>query len=180
LQSWLNIKAVDSSQYASIVGFLEASRLRSVIDKINYYDNEVVIARIQNISEAIQGWGMVATLLLAFIAVLVAFNTVRLTIYNQRQEIEIQRLVGASNWFIRAPYMVEGVLYGTIATVIALTLFFAGLQFASPRIALLMPGVSLMGYFGGNIIQIAGITLIAGVGLGVLSSTIAIRRFMKI
>ena len=180
LQAWLNIKAVDSSQYASIVGFLEASRMRSVIDKINYYDNEAVIGRIQSISEGVQGWGLLATLALAFIAVLVAFNTIRLTIYNQRQEIEIQRLVGASNWFIRSPYMVEGALYGSLATVIALALFFGGLQFASPRIALLMPGVSLMGYFAGNVAQIIGLTLFAGVGLGVISSAVAIRRFLKV
>jgi cell division transport system permease protein len=180
LQAWLNIKATDANQYASIVGFLEASRLRSVIDKINYYDNEAVIGRIHGISQAVQNWGMVGTLLLAFISVLVAFNTVRLTIYNQKQEIEIQRLVGASNWYIRAPYMIEGVLYGGFATGIALLLFFAGLQFASPKIAVLLPGVSLMGYFAGNAAQVVGMTLFAGISLGVVSSLVAIRRFLNV
>ncbi|HXV26506.1 MAG TPA: permease-like cell division protein FtsX [Candidatus Paceibacterota bacterium] len=180
LQAWLNIKATDATQYASIVGFLEASRMRSVIDKINYYDNEAVIGRIQGISHAVQNWGMIGTLLLAFISVLVAFNTVRLTIYNQKQEIEIQRLVGASNWYIRAPYMIEGVLYGGFATAIALVLFFGGLQFASPKVAVLMPGVSLMGYFAGNVVQIIGMTLFAGIALGVVSSLVAIRRFLNV
>lgn len=180
LQAWLNIKATDASEYASIVGFLEASRFRGIIDKINYYDNEAVIGRIQSISLAVQNWGMVVTAILALIAVLVAFNTIRLTIYNQKQEIEIQRLVGASNWFIRAPYMIEGAIYGVFATAISLVIFFGGLQVASPKIALLMPGVSVMGYFVGNGAQIVGISLVAGIGLGVFSSLIAIRRFLRI
>jgi len=180
LQAWLNIKARDSSQYASIVGFLEANRFRGVIDKINYYDNEAVIARIQGISTAVQNWGMVGTLALALIAVLVAFNTIRLTIFNQREEIEIQRLVGASNWFIRAPFMIEGAIYGIFATGIALVIFYGGLQIASPKIALLMPEVSLIGYFVGNGAQIVGLTLGAGVVLGVVSSMVAIGRFLKV
>ena len=180
LQAWLNIKATDASQYASIVGFLEANRFRGVIDKINYYDNEAVIGRIHTISLAVQNWGMVITLSLALIAVLVAFNTIRLTIFNQKQEIEIQRLVGASNWFIQAPYMIEGALYGIFATGIALGIFYGGLQIASPKIALLMPGVSLLGYFVGNGLQILGLTLVAGVGLGVVSSLVAIRRFLNV
>lgn len=180
LQAWLNIKAIDSSQYASIVGFLEANRFRGVIDKINYYDNEAVIGRIQSISTAVQNWGLLGTLGLALIAVLVAFNTIRLTIYNQKEEIEIQRLVGASNWFIRAPYMIEGAIYGVFATGIALVIFYGGLQFASPKVALLMPGISLIGYFIGNGIQIVGLTLGAGIALGVFSSLIAIRRFLDV
>jgi cell division transport system permease protein len=180
LQAWLNIKATDTSQYASIVGFLEANRLRGVIDKINYYDNEVVIQRIQGIATAVQNWGMILTLALAVIAVLVAFNTIRLTIYNQKQEIEIQRLVGASNWFIRAPYMIEGATYGIFATGIALIVFFAALQFASPKVAVLMPDVSLLGYFAGNAFQIVLLTLFAGIALGVTSSYVAIRRFLSV
>lgn len=180
LQAWLNIKATDSSQYASIVSFLESSRLRSTIDKINYYDNETVIDRIRSISQAVQSWGMAGTLLLAVIAVLVAFNTIRLTIYNQKQEIEIQRLVGASNWYIRAPYLVEGALYGGFATVVSLVLFLSGLNFVSPKVTLLMPGVSLIGYFAGNGPQIFSMTLFAGVALGCVSSLIAIRRFLRI
>lgn len=180
LQAWLNIKAIDSAQYASIVGFLEANRFRGVIDKINYYDNEAVISRIQGISKAVQNWGMLGTLALALIAVLVAFNTIRLTIFNQKEEIEIQRLVGASNWFIRAPYLLEGAMYGVFATGIALVIFYGGLQIASPKIALLMPGISLMGYFVGNGIQIVGLTLAAGVSLGVVSSLVAIGRFLDV
>lgn len=180
LQASLNVKATDTGQYASIVGFLETHRLRTAIDKINYYENEAVIGRVQRISQSAQQWGFVVTAILAIIAVLVAFNTVRLTIINQKQEIEIMRLVGGSNWYIRAPYLVEGSLYGVFAGVLALIVFYAAAASVSPKIVLVMPGVSLIGYFTGNAVQIVLLMLVAGVGLGVISSFIAIRRFLRV
>lgn len=180
LQASLNVRATDTAQYASIVNFLETHKLRTVIDKINYYENEAVIGRVQHISQTAQQGGLVATMVLAVIAVLVAFNTIRLTIYNQKQEIEIMRLVGGSNWYIRAPYLVEGSLYGIFAAAAALSVFYLGAASVSPKIALLVPGLSLIGYFTGNIIQVTLLTLGAGVGLGVVSSLVAIRRFLKI
>jgi cell division transport system permease protein len=180
LEASLNVKATDPGQYASIVSFLETHKLRSTIDTINYYENEAVIARVQSISQSSQEWGFVVIALLALIAVLVAFNTIRLTIYNQHSEIEIMRLVGGSNWYIRAPYLVEGALYGSFAAGVALVVFYIAAGSVSSKVALVMPGVSLIGYFGGNVIQIVLLTLVAGIGLGMVSSLIAIRRFLKI
>lgn len=180
LQASLNVKAVDTNQYASIVSFIETHKLRTTIDKINYYENEAVIGRVQSISQSAQQWGFIVTMVLAIIAVLVAFNTVRLTIYNQKSEIEIMRLVGGSNWYIRAPYMIEGALYGSFAGVLALTVFYITAASISPKVALVMPGVSLIGYFVGNVVQIVLVVLVAGVGLGMISSFIAIRRFLRV
>src|SRR4030042_1674904 len=159
LQASLNIKANDPGDYASIVSYLETPTLRSVLDKINFYENEAVIGRVQRTSSTVQEGGMLATLALAVIAVLVAFNTVRLTIYNQQQEIEIQRLVGASNWYIPAPYLIEGGMYGIVAAVLALAVWYVGAAAMSPKVALVMSGVSLIGYFGGNLPQVGGVPL---------------------
>lgn len=180
LQASLNIKAEDPSQFASIVQFLEANKFRSVIDKINYYENEKVIGRLQSISNGIKNWGFTMTMILAVIAVLVTFNTIRLTIYNQRQEIEIMRLVGGSNWHIKAPYLIEGGLYGAFAAAITAVVFYPTLFFVSPKLELLMPGVSLMSYFVSNMFQFLFVVFFIGVLLGVTSSFVAIRRFLKV
>ena len=150
LEASLNIKARESTQYADVVSFLEGDKLRSVVDKINFYENETVILRVQSIAEGLRNWGLLATLLLAAIAVLVTFNTIRLTIYNQRQEIEIMRLVGGSNWHIRAPYLIEGGLYGVFAALMATAIFYPLVWFISSKAAVLMPGISLIGYFLAN------------------------------
>src|SRR3989338_597580 len=180
LQASLNVEASDPSQYATIVTYLEANQFRSLIDKINFYENEQVIGRVQKISGAIQNWGFTLTMALALIAVLITFNTIRLTIYNQKQEIEIMRLVGGSNWHIKAPYLVEGGLYGVFAALVTLLLFYPLVYLASPKIELLMPHASLMGYFISNGLQYVFLVLSAGLLLGVVSSLFAIRRFLKV
>jgi cell division transport system permease protein len=180
LAASLNVKTKDSSQYASIVQFLENNKFRSVIEKIDFYENEGVIGRIQKISGGVRDWGLAATLVLAFIAVLVTFNTVRLTIFNQKQEIEIMRLVGASNWHIRGPYLVEGGLYGLFAALAALLVFYPTVYFVSDKISSFAPDVNLSGYFIGGIAQIFLLVIVLGILLGMTSSFIAIRKHLRI
>jgi len=180
LQASLNIKANDSNQYTSIVSFIEGNKFRPIIDKINFYENETVINRVQGISKGIGNWGLIVTIILSFVAVMVTFNTIRLTIYNQKNEIEIMRLVGGSNWHIKAPYLIEGAFYGVFATIIALVIFYPALWFISSKVGILLPGISLIGYFASNIYQFVPLILFLGVLLGVISSWIAIRRFLKI
>ncbi len=180
LQASLNVKADDSSQYASIVTFLEGNKFRSLVDKINFYENEQVIQRVLAISGGVRNWGFLLTMALALIAVLVTFNTVRLTIYSQKQEIEIMRLVGGSNWHIKAPYLVEGGLYGALAAGIVAVIFYPMAYFISPKVESLMPGVSLISYFVSNVFQFVPLIFFIGILLGVTSSFVAIRRFLKI
>ncbi len=180
LAASLNIKTQDASQYASIAKFLEESPLSAVIDKISFYENKGVIERIQSISRGVNSWGLGATLLLALIAVLVTFNTVRLTIYNQRQEIEIMRLVGASNWHIRGPYLTEGGLYGLFASAIALAIFYPAVYLVSDKVYAFVPTVNLFSYFLTGLPQIVLMVTGLGIVLGAVSSSIAIRKHLKI
>ena len=180
LQASLNVKAKDSTQYASVVTFIEGNRLRSVIDKINFYENEAVINRVESISTGVRNWGLLLTFLLAVIAVLVTFNTIRLTIYNQKNEIEIMRLVGGSSWHVRAPFLVEGALYGIFAGIVSIAIFYPALWFVSTKARTLLPGISIIGYFVSNTLEFVALTILAGIALGVISSFIAIRRFLKI
>lgn len=180
LAASLNIKTKDSSQYASVAEFLQNNKFKSVIGKINFYENKGVIDRIRNLSNGIKNWGLAATLILAFIAVLVTFNTVRLTIYNQKEQIEIMRLVGASNWHIRGPYLAEGGIYGLFASLISLGAFYPIVYFISGKISAFAPNVDLFGYFMGGMAQVVFLALFLGIFLGVASSFIAIRKHLRI
>lgn len=180
LQASLNIKSNDPTRYPDIVKFLEGSKYKDLIDKINFYENQGVINRIQSISSGAQNWGLAVTLILGSIAVLVTLNTIRLTIYNQRQEIEIMRLVGASNWYIRGPYLAEGGLYGLFAAVVALAIFYPVVYFVSDKISIFVPTIDLFGYFVLNVGQIVLLIVALGVALGVISSSVAISRHLKV
>ena len=180
LPAALNIKAVSSEDYPTIAASLEANRFRGIINKIDYYENEAVIKKVEGIAGAAKTWGLVAIFFLVGIAVLVTFNTIRLTIYNQKQEIEVMRLVGGSNWFIRAPYLIEGGLYGAFAAIVTTAIFYPTLYLISPRISALIPNLNAFGYFAANAVQYVVVIAAIGIFLGVVSSSVAIRRFLKV
>ena len=181
LLATLNIKANQASQYEAITNFLESSPVyQNLIEKINYRETKAVIDRIFSISSSVNTAGFIFSLILGLVAILVAFNTVRMAIYSMREEISIMRLVGASNWFIRGPFIFQGAMAGGIAAIISLFLFLILLLFLSPRMEVLLPGFSLLRYFLQNLGMIVLLQFLTGVGLGVVSSFIAIRRYLNI
>ncbi len=175
----LNIKAKDTSQYESIARFLEASAISS-IDKINFRQNKAMIERLGNILNASRNVGLGATLVLGIIAVLVAFNTIRLAIYTSKDEITVMRLVGASSRHIRGPFIVEGIMYGVFAAIFTMFIFYPLTLWLGPLAERFFSGPDLFAYYISNFFQIFAILLLAGVGLGSLSSFIATRRYLKV
>lgn len=176
----LNIKAVQASQYAAINNFLENSPFKNLIEKVDYYQRKPVIEKIFSITSTVSRLGISISLILALMAILVAFNQIRLAIYNSREEISIQRLVGASNWFIRGPFLVQGAISGFFAILITLLIFTATLLLLSPKIEFLFPGLNIFNYFISNIFIIILIQFSAGILLAGISSIIAIRKYLKI
>lgn len=178
LEASLNIKAQQASQYESIVGFFDQEKYSKIIDKINYLENKAVIARLTSITRSIRQIGLVILLVLAGLAVLVTFNTIRLTIYSSRKEIKVMKLVGASNWFAKGPFIVEGALYGVIAAIISLFVLYPFLWYLSPKITSYLPSTDLFYFFQANIIVLFLIQILVGVFLGTVSSLVAIRRYL--
>lgn len=179
LEASLNISASDPSKFADIVSAIEAKKDKS-IDKVNFYENQKVIERLSRIMTAARTGGASLAAVLAFIAVLVAFNTVRLAIYTAREEINIMRLVGATSWYIRLPFLIEGVMDGALAAVITSLAFIPITWFISPRIAVFLEGINLFDYFKANFFEFSLILLATAVVLGGLSSILAIRRYLKV
>ena len=176
----LNIRAKDPEYYAAIAGFLEGDNLSSIVEKVTYNQNRGAIERLSSVVGTLQNFGLVLTAFLAITAVLVTFNTIRLAIYSNREEIGIMRLVGASNKFIHGPYIVNGVLYGLIAAVVSLLLATPLIIWASPYVGALIPELSLTAYFTGNMAGLFGYQLLFGIFLGTVSSILAIRRYLTI
>lgn len=176
----LNIKAWEASQYGMIANFLEHPVYEDLVEKVDYYQRKLVIERIFVITSEIEKAGWLGAIILVIIAILVTFNTIRLAIYNSREEIKIQRLVGAGNWFIRAPFLVQGAISGIFAALISLLIFSLICWGVSPKIEVFFPGLNLFSFFTDNFRTLLAIQLLTGIGLGVVSSTIAIRRYFRI
>jgi len=179
LEASLNIKAGETSQYASINQFLESVYYQEIIDKVNYMQNKEVIEKLGKIIIDVKAGGLILTFLLTLIVFLVTFNAIRLAIYSSREEINIMKLVGAKNWFIRGPFVVEGVLYGVVATVVTLFVLYPVFYFISPKLSGFLPIENIFVYFQNNLLAFFFLLLSIGVILGGLSSWMAVRKYLK-
>jgi len=181
LQTTLVITADDPQLYESINEKLTAKVDGQIIDRINYDDNRETINRLSRIASWARTGGLIVSGILAFIAILVVYNTVRLTIYSRGEEVSIMKLVGATNGFVRGPFIIEGIMYGLVSSLITIAIIQPALIWLSPRVE---------GFFGttsasfqfmqDNLILVIFAELLIGALLGVVSSMLAVRRYLKV
>lgn len=180
LMPHLRIKTKQPSQYEAVSDFLGKASFGGIIDHINYSQVSPVIKKVEQITAGLSNLGIALSIVFGLIAVLVVFNTVKLAIFNLKEEIAIMRLVGASNWFIRGPLLLQGGISGILATTVSLVIFALLLFFLGPKLEVFLPGLNLFGYFLAELSKIVLIQLFTGVGLGILSSIIAIRKYLAV
>lgn len=181
LPATLQIKAYNLEDYPAIAEDVSGEEYRAQIEKVNFEDNRVLIERLNRLLGFIVGVGLALMIIFSLIAILVIFNTITLTIYNRRQEVEIMRLVGATNWYIRGPFIMEALMYSVVGTIITSILL-------APLYTSLLPSVShylnpshdifaesYLRFYYLVLLQLA----IACI-LSVISSLLAIRRYLKI
>ena len=180
LQASVNIKAKDPRNFSLIAEAIENSSYREHIADISYAKNKIVIERLNNILNAAKKIGVALAVLFSSIAILITFNAIRITIYSHRQEIEIMRLVGASNYYIRLPFIFEGAIYGIIASIVVMLLLFPIVKIVAPIVAGTISVKEVQDYFTNSFAIIFLIQLLLGTVLGVFSSFIAVRKYLKV
>lgn len=179
----LAVRATDTSLYENIAAFLEEEKAKAtpqtqVIDDFNYEQNRTAIERLSDIIGAVERGSFITMIVLIVAAIVITFNTIRLAIYTAREEIAVMRLVGASNMFIRGPFLLQGVMYGVIATVLSLAILYPIVIWIGPG-TLTFFQFDIFAYFVSNFSGIF-LTLIGiGVALGLVSSMLAIRRYLQ-
>lgn len=176
----LNIKARQVSQYEQVANFLETGTFKNLIDEVDYHQRKPVIDKVFSTLAAINRTGISFSVILGIIAILVAFNTARMAIYNSKEEISIMRLVGASNWFIRGPFLIQGAVIGFIAALITVLVTFGVSYGFDSKIMTIAPEISIFNLFIGNFWTLFLIQLATGIGLGIISSLIAVRKYLKV
>jgi cell division transport system permease protein len=132
--------------------------------------------RILEVARLIEFIFLAAIVILLVAATVLIANTIRLSIFARRREIEVMKLVGASNWFVRGPFMLEGLLCGLIGSVVAIVLLLMGREFALPALPWPdEPGVEALA-FPVMALIVVGIGLL----LGAAGSALTIRRFLRV
>ncbi|MBI2622400.1 FtsX-like permease family protein, partial [Candidatus Microgenomates bacterium] len=130
-------------------------------------------------TNAVRKIGLLVFLILALISILIIITALGMKISIRREEIEILRLVGASAWYIRLPFIVEGVLYGLIGSFIAWLLSYGGLLYATPFINSFLFGIPILPISPYTMLLILGMELVTAVLLGAIASFIAVLRYLK-
>jgi cell division transport system permease protein len=146
------------------------------IEKVDF--GEATTKRIIRVGQVISVIFLgVVVLLLAASALLIA-NTIRLSIYARRREIEVMKLVGASNWFVRGPFMLEGLFCGLAGSVLAVVLLLLGKEVALPAILGRVDAGSDVEALA--FVWTALILLVLGLALGAAGSGLTLRRFLRV
>jgi cell division transport system permease protein len=183
----LNVKAKDINSYGAIANFLQGQEAlqtgqQQIIDKINYFDaqHQQAIARLSQVTTSAKWIGLVIIIIFVLVTIAISFNTLRLAIYSSREEIGVMRLVGAGQWYIRAPFLVEGIMYGLIAGVITMLLFYPLTWWMGQSTATFFGGISVFAFYVGHFPLLFLIIVGSGVLLGLISSFMAVSRYLKI
>jgi len=184
LGATLAVRARETSQYENIARFLDEQKALEtsaapLIDEVNYADNKESIETLTNIISAVERASFVTMIVLIVAAVLITFNTIRLAIYTAREEIAVMRLVGASNSFIRGPFMLQGIMYGVISGILALAILYPIMIWIGPATAEFFE-FDLYAYFISNFSSLFLTIVGIGVALGLVSSVLAITRYLRI
>lgn len=179
LRPSLVIRAQDPRNYEQIVRDIENARFSSIIYEINYAKNKMVIDRQTTFIGTVEKIGLSLGAAFVFIAILITYNAIRLSMYASRQEFEIMRLVGASNLYIKMPLLFEGMWYGIFAAILAFILLVLTAQFVAPLVGDLVQQGTVQLFFTHSL-MIAGGLLLGGIFQGMLGSWFAVKRFLKI
>jgi cell division transport system permease protein len=145
------------------------------VEKVTYAKE--VADRILRVASVISAIFLIAVIVLVAASTLLIANTIRLSIFARRREIEVMKLVGATNWFVRGPFMIEGLLCGLAGSLVAIVLLVLGKELALPAILVRIDdsGIGAIGFFW-NALILLGVGLL----LGALGSGLTLRRFLRV
>jgi len=177
----LVVRADDLNSYPVILQSIKDFKIDEITKEIDYDDHKLIIERIENISAKVKQVGMILSIVFVIISLLVVFNTIRMGIYVHRDEIGIMKLVGASNWFVRGPFLVESIMYALFGCLVFWILFFVGLNFLGPSVQNFFADIkfNLVDYVLHNFLYIFGFELLVIIVLNLISTAIAMGRHLR-
>lgn len=180
----LAIRAKETSQYEGIAKFLENETAvgggTQIIEKINYFQNKAAINKLTDIIQASERLGFITTIFLIFASVLIVFTTIRLAIYTTKEEISVMQLVGASDWYVQGPFVIEGALYGFAGGLLALLALYPVAVWLGPASQAFLGSFNVLSYYGNNVGWLFFVLVGTGVMLGAVSSFLAVRRYLQL
>jgi len=178
----LIVKAHTVEDFEVIINALDNPQFRDAIREKDFSDYQSIVERIRATSDRVRTFGVALAVVFLLIAILIVFNTVRMGIFIHREEIAIMRLVGASNWFIKAPFLLEMIFLSLIAVGITMVMVYPVVAFLEPQMSVYFGAESsgLVAYFTENGLLIFGGEFLALVLVTLFSTGLAMRKYLKV
>ena len=174
----VTVRTHEPSQYDQVLAGLDTPDVNAIVESKTFDQHSNAIAKLEEITTSVSRLMIGVTALFALIAFLIIFNTIRVAIYTQREEISIKKLVGASNWFVRAPFFIDGVAYTVVSVGIAIALLFGLMRVLDGFARVALNNFSLMQLFKDSpmlfVYQIIGVLLLTWI-----SSALAMRKYLR-
>jgi len=172
------IQTVNPEKIETVANFLDNQDYASLIQEISYKKTKDIVDRLIRITGFIKTLGLALSLIFMLVSVLIVYNTLRLTIYNRSDEIEIMKLVGASNSYVRAPFMIEGMAYGFLGAIISSIIFYTVYQMSLPPAEQYLEISGLSSSLFESLWLIIVLQFAIGLIMGALCSMVAMRRYL--
>jgi cell division transport system permease protein len=186
LPATINVYPKDLNEVQAIKDFLdkpENKKLQTSDSPSYQADRKEAIDNITHATNVLRKIGIVTVVVFAVICALIIFNTIQMAIFNRRSEITIMRLLGASTWYIRGPFVVESVIYGLLAAIFSVLI--VNSVFLASSGALQASSLGLLDinyanvYFEKHFLRLLLLQMVIGIIIGTVSSVIATRRYLK-
>jgi cell division transport system permease protein len=181
----INIFPVSPSHLTQIKQFLNEPSIEAqqAADSSYHGALQTAINKIAKTTRLLKEAGLISIIVFGTTSVIIIFNTIRMTIFNRRDEIQTMRLLGAGTWFIKGPYVIENIIYGLISATISLA--FVEIMFTTVSNNLQASTFGLLSityseyYFKHNFVSLLLIIVGLGIIIGAGSAFIATRRYLK-
>jgi cell division transport system permease protein len=171
----LSVRLVDPRQAGQVMGLLDAVK-GSVVARV--LDGQRSIDQLVSVTATLRTIGIAVLLLVGFAVLLIVVNSIRMALMSRAQEIEIMRLVGASDQFVRWPFIVEGLLVGLAGALVTLFLLLLASGPIS-QVARVIAGQVPVGWSGSLTVQVVTLVLLSGLGLGGVGAWISVRTYLR-
>lgn len=153
-----------------------------IIESRNFDDHKSILAKINGISHKVTQVGLFLSIVFITITLLVVYNAIRVAIYSHRREITIMRLVGASNWFIRSPFLISSVLYAVFGVIAIIAIFYPFLSLLQPYLEtfFIEYQMNIVSYFNQHFALIFGLEFLGAIIINGMASVIAVGKYSKV
>jgi len=177
----LVIKPKNLDQYDELIANLNKID-DDIIESRNFDDYKAMLTRINDITDRISEAGMALSTIFVIITLLVVYNAIRVAIYTHKREIAIMKLVGASNWFIRSPYLISSLIYTLVGVIIVAGMVYLFLGLLQPYLSAFFVDYdfNLMSYFNQNFLTIFGLEFLGAAFVNILASLVAVGKYSKV